>query len=324
MPRSIRSHLACAALGCTLAGCGSGTTGDSATGSDLDAQSNADSDAASTDSGSDGGGIPAPGDSGSDSSSEGGDGAVVGDGTTALDASSEGSMGTDATGADATGSEGGGDADGSGDADAPGVRIVGRAITGTAGPRFEWSGTNLAARFTGTQVSVELNDGANLNEFDVVVDGTVQANLVTRSGTTTYALANGLADETHDLLLWRRTEASYGYTEFLGLTGFSAGGALLAPPPAPAHRIEIVGDSISCGYGIEGTSSCTNAQLESIENNYLAYGSIAARSLGADVVTVAWSGIGVYRNYDEVGPSTNTKPDRYDYSIPTTLTAWDF
>jgi hypothetical protein len=211
-----------------------------------------------------------------------------------------------------------------GDSGAPGVRIVGRTVAGTAGPRFEWSGVNIAARFTGTQASIELDDQSNRNEFTVVIDGTVQPNLVTQPGTTTYPLATVLPGGTHDVVVWRRTEASYGYTEFLGFTGFSAGGGLVAPPAAPAHKIEIVGDSISCGYGIEGTSSCTSAQLESIENNYLAYGSVAASALGADVVTVAWSGIGVYRNYNEVGPSTNTMPQRYDYAIPTTTTAWDF
>ncbi len=354
MPRSIRSRLALAALASALAGCGSGTTGDSvpisseggadgATGSGLDANASGDSDATSTASGSDGagavvesgspatgtdaaiaddGGNPAP----SDAAPEAVDGPTDSGGQPALDATKDGPAGADA--ADGASAEAGADtgamSDASGEAGAPAVRIVGRTIAGTAGPRFEWSGTNLEARFTGTQVSVQLNDGNNLNEFDVVVDGAVQANLVTRSGTTTYSLATGLADGTHDLVLWRRTEASYGYTEFLGLTGFSANGALLAPPPAPAHQIEIVGDSISCGFGIEGTSSCTNAQLESIENNYLAYGSIAARSLGADVVTIAWSGIGVYRNYNEAGPSTNTMPQRYDYAIPTTTTAWDF
>ena len=208
---------------------------------------------------------------------------------------------------------------------APGPRIVGRTVPGTAGPRFEWSGTNITARFTGTQIAVQLTDGSNANEFDVVLDGVVQPNLVARAGTTTYPLATALANGTHEVVVWRRTEASYGFTEFLGFNGLSAGGALLAPPVAPAHQMEIVGDSISCGFGIEGTAACTNAQLESIENNYLAYGSVAARALGADVVTVAWSGIGVYRNYNEVGPSTNTMPQRYDFAIPTdTTTTWDF
>jgi lysophospholipase L1-like esterase len=223
------------------------------------------------------------------------------------------------------GSSTGGASTTGGGSSAPGVRIVGRTTQGTSGTRFEWPGVYIQARFSGTQVSIQLDDGGNKNQFAVVIDGGTPTNLTTASGKATYSLATGLADTTHDLLVWRRTEAYYNATEFLGLTGFSSGGALLAPPAPPDKRIEIIGDSISCGYGNEGASSaCSGSQTN--ENNYLAYGSVAARSLGADVFTEAWSGIGIYRNYNEVGPSTDVMPTRYDYIIPTetTLGKWDF
>ena len=205
------------------------------------------------------------------------------------------------------------------------MRIVGRTTPGTSGTRFEWPGVYIQARFSGTQVLIQLNDGGNQNEFAVVIDGGMPTTITTASGTTTYSLASGLTDSTHDLLVWRRTEAYYLATEFIGLTGFSGNGGLLAPPAAPARRIEIIGDSISCGYGIEGSSNACSGS-ETNENNYLAYGSIAARSLGADVFTEAWSGIGIYRNYNEVGPSTNTMPSEYDYIIPSETSAgtWDY
>jgi lysophospholipase L1-like esterase len=223
---------------------------------------------------------------------------------------------------------GGGPADAGapdGGSTAPGVRIVGRTAPGpTGGTLFEWSGTSIVARFTGTQVSIQLNDANNQNEFAVIVDGTVRTKVVTASGQTTYPLATGLASGTHDLVVWRRTEAKWGATEFLGLTGFSAGGGLVAPPAAPDHRIELIGDSITAGVGIEQTGTCSGTELN--ENNYLAYGSVAARALSADVVTIAWQGIGMYRNYNEAAPVAGdpTMPQRYDYSIPSAMTAWDF
>lgn len=205
----------------------------------------------------------------------------------------------------------------------PGVRIVGRTAAGTrGGTRFQWSGVSIQARFRGTQVSVQLDDGNNQNEFTIVIDGNVLNNVVTSSGKTSYQLASGLTNADHDLLIWRRTEAYYNPTEFLGLTDFGANGALLAAPPAPDRRIEIIGDSITCGYGNEGTPGCTGTKPE---NNYLAYGSVAARALGADLHTVAWSGIGMYRNYDQSGPSADAMPARYDSALPTvTGSSWDF
>ena len=208
---------------------------------------------------------------------------------------------------------------------APGVRIVGRTAPGTMGTRFEWSGSSVSARFMGTQVSAQINDGNNGNSFEVVIDGVMPKKIFTTAGQTTLALATGLTNGVHELLLWRDTEANVGPTEFIGLTSFGVGGALLAPPPAPDRRIEIVGDSFSVGAGIEGGGNipCSGNK---VENDYLSYGAIAARSVGADLVTIAWSGIGVWRNYGTATPTPNTViPARYDYAIPTdTSTTWDF
>ena len=237
-------------------------------------------------------------------------------------AAAGGATGTGGT----TGGGGSGNTAGSGGATGtPGVRIVARTAPGTmGGTRFEWSGSSVSARFMGTQVSVQLNDGNNGNGFEVVIDGGTPKQIFTTSGTTTYSLATGLTNGAHDVLLWRDSEASFGATEFIAFSGFGTGGALLAPPPAPGRKIEIVGDSFSCGAGIlAAPPNCGSA--EKIENHYLSYGAIAARAVTADLVTIAWSGIGVYRNYGATAPTpTTVMPARYDYAIPTDGTAWDF
>jgi hypothetical protein len=206
----------------------------------------------------------------------------------------------------------------------PAARIVGRTAPGTmGGTRFEWSGSNVSARFMGTQVSVELNDGSNGNSFEVVVDGGTPKQMFTVAGQTIYSLATGLTSGMHDVLLWRDSEAMFGPTEFIAFTGFGAGGALLPPAPPPGRSIEIVGDSFSCGAGILSATNCGSSIK--IENHYLSYGAIAAREVTADLVTIAWSGIGVWRNYGTATPTPNTvMPARYNYAIPTTQTAWDF
>lgn len=190
------------------------------------------------------------------------------------------------------------------------------------GTRFSWSGSSVSARFMGTQVSADIKDEGSGNSMEVVVDGAMPHKVSLGAGTT--VLATGLTNGAHDLLLWKDTEANVGPVEFISLSGFSAGGGLLPPAPAPDRRIEIVGDSFSCGAGIEGNASCSGSS-SSIENHYLSYGAIAARSVGADLVTIAWSGIGVWRNYGATAPTPTTViPAYYDYSIPTTKTAWDF
>ncbi len=202
----------------------------------------------------------------------------------------------------------------------PGVRVVGRTVPIMGGGvRFSWPGVSIHARFVGTQVSMNSSDG-NLNRFTVVVDGGAPKT-VTTSGATSLQLAAGLPDATHDLMVWRNTEASAGVTEFRGFSDFGAGGMLLAPPPGRERRIEVIGDSLSAGAGDEGTSTSCSPGIDAFTNNYLAYGSVAARSVQADLVTIAWSGIGVYRSYS---PSEPTMPERYDYAIPNDGSVWDF
>jgi lysophospholipase L1-like esterase len=223
-----------------------------------------------------------------------------------------------------TGGVSGAGAAGSGGSGTPAVRIVGRTApgTGTGGAvRFSWPGVDIHARFTGTQVSMNLNDGSNKNRFTVVVDGGTPKTVTTTSAQV-LSLASGLTDATHDIVIWRNTEASPGgVTQFLALSGFSTGGALLAPAAAPDRRIEVIGDSLSVGAGVEGTSTTCSPDINAFTNNYLAYGSIAARSVQADVVTIAWSGIGVYVSYGGTAP---TMPQRYDYAVPNDNTPWDF
>lgn len=63
---------------------------------------------------------------------------------------------------------------------------------------------------------------------------------------------------------------------------------------APKRPIEIIGDSISVGYGLDGVLGCTNSAA--LEDNPKTYGALAAEALSADYSVVAWSGKGLVRN----------------------------
>ncbi len=201
------------------------------------------------------------------------------------------------------------------------VHYVGRFDqTDAEAMRFEWSGSGVVAAFQGTSVSVNLEDTGS-NEFTVVVDGELQDKLVADAGENTYALAAGLADGEHIVEVYRRTEASFGPSTFLGFD-FGADGALLPPPPPPAYKLEVIGDSISCGYGNEGDSATCGFSADT-ENHYMTYGAIAARALDAEVVTIAWSGKGIVYNYGE--DTNDPLPALYDRILPSSSSAaWDF
>jgi lysophospholipase L1-like esterase len=203
---------------------------------------------------------------------------------------------------------------------AAGVRWVGRVdLADAQHPRFSWSGTGFVARFSGTSLSIQIaSDGSFL--FKPVLDDTPAAVITIPAGQQTVTIASGLAPGMHTVALYRQTEGSQGDSQLLGIT-VGGGDGLVAPPDAPARLIEVVGDSISCGYGTLGKLS--DSECLATESHWDTYGAVAARELGADVSTIAISGQGVYRNYG--GDMNDTLPMVYARALTNDATpAWDF
>ena len=140
-----------------------------------------------------------------------------------------------------------------------------------------------------------------------------------------YPVARGLdGTAAHTLIIRKRTEAFVGRGEFLGFI-LDAGKKLLEPEPRPERRIEIIGNSITCGYGVEGSSGSCKFSKET-EDACKSYAAVVADRLDADYSLVAYSGRGVVRNY---GDSNKTSPDPmpslYDRTCCGDSTVkWDF
>ncbi len=182
------------------------------------------------------------------------------------------------------------------------------------GPHFSWPATRIDWRFEGTSAKVRLLDGSGGHvHFTVAVDGKT-SRLELRPGDVTYVLAHDLSRGVHDVMLFRDSEALWGETQLLG---FDVDGPLLAPP-VPPRKLMFVGDSITCGYGTEGKGPHCGF-LSSEENAWVAWGSVAARALDADVVLLAFSGGGMVRNND--GDRADTMPVRILRTIPTRKTS---
>ena len=187
-------------------------------------------------------------------------------------------------------------------------------------PASSWPGSAVAARFSGTGLDVDLHDDGQ-NFFAVAIDGATPTLLSTDGGKDTYPLAAGLADGEHEVVLTRRTESFQGVVHFHAFT--PQGGGKLISSPAPFNRhVELVGDSITCGYGNEGMGPGCSFSAAT-ENEWLAYGSIAARGLQAEPHVIAYSGKGAYRDY--AGATNNQMPVLYELtSAENADVKWDF
>ena len=184
------------------------------------------------------------------------------------------------------------------------IRYVGRFDTrDQAGPRCAWSASTVALKFRGTALNVQVKEQGH-NFWQVVVDGKPTEVLELQGGEHLYAVAAGLPEGEHTVELVKATEGHVGVTQFTGFQ-LSAGGKLL-PVPARARSIEVIGDSISCGYGNMAASKEEHFTPRT-ENAYYTYGAIAARQVGADYVCVAFSGKKMWPD--------NTLPELYDRAL---------
>ncbi len=187
------------------------------------------------------------------------------------------------------------------------VRFTGRVTLDAFDPdaiRFGWQGSGLVATVRGPRISGRLasEDGREIF-FHVVVDGRVltRASVTSRMGEEV-VLAEGLSSGPHVFELYRDTESHQGATRFQGFTE----GVVEQAPPASGRLLEVVGDSISAGFGNLGREThssrgdageCTwSASTSSWAQTYAA---LAGRALGAEVSTIAMSGWGLYEGGDD-------------------------
>ncbi|MEY4578291.1 MAG: hypothetical protein RL701_2994 [Pseudomonadota bacterium] len=201
----------------------------------------------------------------------------------------------------------------------PGLRWVGRVDDNTAAAvRFAWQGAGFVAHVRGSAIRVKLRtENTETVFFQPVIDNEPTKRFEVRAGADReITLGSGLDDSEHRVELYRDTEGSYGVSVFLGFTA----GTVLAPPANPKRSIEVIGDSISAGYGNLGSEPHPNGVATpacgwTAENStwYQTYGAIAGHALGAEVSTIACSGWGMSRDYS--GNTANVLPAVYDNAL---------
>jgi lysophospholipase L1-like esterase len=191
------------------------------------------------------------------------------------------------------------------------VRFIGRFdMSDPARPRFAWSGSAIATSFAASSLHVRLKD-TGYDELQVVLDGRAVKVLSTNPAREDYEVVSGLDGRVHDLALVKRTEARMGELQFLG---FDPAASLSPSGTASQRRIELVGDSITAGYGDEGSGISCPGDAVSFENEYASYGALAARDLRADHMTIAWA-----------GRTTEEMSKLYERTLPSRAEShWDF
>lgn len=210
----------------------------------------------------------------------------------------------------------------------PAIRYVGRLdFTDPDAPIMAFPAVTIETRFEGDAIDLELTemalgDTTTTASYEVSIDAEPPFKLATCAEQSVYPLARNLPAGSHTVRISKRTEAQVGSAAFLGFRVRE--GTTLTAPEAPGRVLEFVGDSITCGYGNEVSTTDPDSFpfTSANENALLAYGAITARALGADYVAVAASGRGMVRNY--AGGGGLKAPEFYGLTSPNQSGAtWD-
>jgi hypothetical protein len=188
-------------------------------------------------------------------------------------------------------------------------------------PRFDWPGISITAAFHGTSIGFLLDDAGN--NYNVIVDGQPNTVWAASASQPLYTIDN-LPLGNHVVKIVKRTESMFGLTTFKGLV-LSPGGTLSNAPAPPSRRIELIGDSYLCGYGVEAASIKCDS-LRPYENAEKAFGILVAHDLNAEYHLESFSGKGVVRNWGDPKTKSNDPfPTLYDRVVcQDTKTLWDF
>lgn len=201
------------------------------------------------------------------------------------------------------------------------VKLMGRT---TASEDITWlvqSGSAAEFTVTGTKAVLNLagDSGAESDanyrpRYIVFVDGEQIVDKTMDSAEETVTLFEGSASRTAEVKVILASEAMYGGVGVKSIDVTSAAAVPVKPAAQRELCIEFIGDSITCAYGVEGTSS-SDAFKTTTENFTKSYAYLTAQQLNADYSAVCYSGHGIVSGYSSGDKNTESLiPDCYTLS----------
>ncbi len=207
------------------------------------------------------------------------------------------------------------------------VTTFGRTYYAEDGLHMNWTASGFAFTFTGTAVTMDVTASATAGQafLRVYVDGVaLDRDLAISNRSYTVRLVNGLDDTTHTVKVLKRTENGWG--GMVTVHKLNVTGTMGTPPARSKRLVEVIGDSITGGYGnLLGNKAPINSYSATRQDGLSTYATLAIEPFGADMQIISRSGIGFGCNNG--GGKTDTMLDAYDCTDYFNLGAnvkWDF
>lgn len=161
-------------------------------------------------------------------------------------------------------------------------------------PVFVYAGSWVKIKFKGNYIAAELTNHRSYatNYLGCILDGKQGKFALVQDGKShRYVLGKWLPEGEHELLLFKRMDACHFFT----LHGFvlEEDGEILPPEEKPARRMEVFGDSVSCGEvseAIDYVGKEDPVHDGEFSNSWYSYSWLTARRLNAQLHITAQGG----------------------------------
>jgi lysophospholipase L1-like esterase len=174
------------------------------------------------------------------------------------------------------------------------------------------SASSVSFNFRGESCEISLksfDSWASHNYVSLELDGKYIGRLLIEKGETKlYPISVAKTGKVHHLSIYKATEAASGDILYSGTTA-----NLIRIKTKKRKKIEFIGNSITCGAQSDFSQiPCDKGEYMDHHNAYLAYGPVLSRSLKVDFLLSSFSGIGMYRNWNDEHTNEPIMPEVYE------------
>lgn len=199
------------------------------------------------------------------------------------------------------------------------VKLIGRTHMTDDTLWLALSGTGIDFTYTGKKLDITIvGDGAatagnidNCARAAVYVDGERVVDDMIDQSEKSYTVLESTEEKTVSVQVIKLSETAMST---MGIKPLSVGeGGKVEPSAAKAHRIEFIGDSITCGYGVDDEDENHHFSTKT-EDVTKAYAYKTAQNLDADYSMFSVSGYGIISGYtdNDAKAESQTIPQYYN------------
>lgn len=166
-----------------------------------------------------------------------------------------------------------------------------------SGIEFKYSGKGFDITFVGGSATEVAENEANLARIRICINEKVYKDFLLDEKLKTIHIDNSLSGTGDDII--RIIKLSECAMSLVGIRPFDiADGESIAPTLRKKHRIEFIGDSITCGYGVDDPDPLHDFKTGT-EDVTKAYAYKTAKALDADYSMFSISGYGIISGYTD-------------------------